>query len=532
MSVNKNYYLSQDIFIEPLVRRWYAHPYLLCPTTLPLVLRDKIRLMNSFISSPELHEMALASGTDISGMFLNTKTENMTEITHLLENTLENSEVEQKIAEAIRDLQTLLVKTSKGYSLEPVYKQVPEVLKGFVELLYDVNNQAGFRFFESMLYRGTDFYQKGQSLAFRRGPERGHILDSPRLESESVFELPCQFADLIIDDIAQLRVDGGQKDNISRLMVGLSEKNFSEIFTERAPEKTGDNNYRDDDIRIRYFGHACVLLQTKEVSVMIDPFINYSDAREGINFSFADLPDKIDYVLITHSHVDHIIPEYLLQLRYKIGHIVVPRNGNGNLEDPSLKLMLESIGFSVIELDELQVINIPGGKITGLPFLGEHCDLTIRSKILHHVKLHGKSILLASDSSNLEIEVYRILRKIIGKVDLIFLGMESEGAPLSINYGSFMTEPLNWKMDQSRRVNGSDFDSGYAIVREFNPSAVFIYAMGLEPWTRYILGIQYTEESVQLQEANKLITKCRDEGTHAELLQYKKEIIIPAERDV
>jgi hypothetical protein len=95
-----------------------------------------------------------------------------------------------------------------------------------------------------------------------------------------------------------------------------------------------------------------------------------------------------------------------------------------------------------------------------------------------------------------------------------------------------MTEPLNWKMDQSRRVNGSDFDSGYAIVREFNPSAVFIYAMGLEPWTRYILGIQYTEESVQLQEANKLITKCRDEGTHAELLQYKKEIIIPAERDV
>jgi hypothetical protein len=47
-----------------------------------------------------------------------------------------------------------------------------------------------------------------------------------------------------------------------------------------------------------------------------------------------------------------------------------------------MKLMLESIGFSdVLELDELQTLKIDSGSVTSVPFLGEHCDLNMRSKL-------------------------------------------------------------------------------------------------------------------------------------------------------
>jgi len=103
---------------------------------------------------------------------------------------------------------------------------------------------------------------------------------------------------------------------------------------------------------------------------------------------------------------------------------------------------------------------------------------------------------------------------------------------LSLNYAPFMTKELNTKMDQSRRVNGSNFESGMAIVTEFNAKEVYIYAMGIEPWTRYILGIKYTEESIQLKEADKLITKCNSLGIHSELLANKRELFLKSELTV
>ena len=63
------------------------------------------------------------------------------------------------------------------------------------------------------------------------------------------------------------------------------------------------------------------------------------------HFSDFILPDKIDYVLITHNHQDHILFETLLPLRHKIKNLIVPRTNSGRLEDPDLKLMFNNIGF-------------------------------------------------------------------------------------------------------------------------------------------------------------------------------------------
>ncbi|MEZ2338355.1 MBL fold metallo-hydrolase [Mucilaginibacter sp. RCC_168] len=526
------YYLRQSTVIEPIIWNWYALPYLISPSTFPFFIYDKIKMMRSFIAAPDLHEMATSDAATVGRTFLNKPANQVGSVLQLLNRILSHTERHIEFADGVFKLNEYLLKEGNGYSLERLYKSVPEILKGYVELLYDINNQPGFRFFESLLYKSDLYDVSGQSFYLYKMNHliRGHVLDTPRLDHNDAYELKTPFVDASIDKLSRLKSIPQSLEAIKLLLPEITDQLLNSLFTQVPPDFKADRNYDGRDIRIRFFGHACVLLQTSEVNILIDPFISY--LNENDNYTFSDLPDHIDYVLITHNHGDHIILEYLLQLRYKIKNIVVPRNGNGNLEDPSLKRLLKSIGFeNVIELDELDSIKIPGGEIIGLPFLGEHCDLNIHSKILHLVKLKNKSILLASDSSNLEIQVYKILKQIVGEIDIVFLGMESEGAPLSLNYGPFMPKELNKKMDHSRRVNGSDFESGYAIIKEFNPKEIYVYAMGLEPWTKYILGIMYTEESVQLQEAEKLISAASKEGIHAELLELKRELILNTDKE-
>jgi hypothetical protein len=205
----------------------------------------------------------------------------------------------------------------------------------------------------------------------------------------------------------------------------------------------------------------------------------------------------------------------------------VPRSGGGALEDPSLKLILEHIGFpSVIEVDEMQSIKIEGGAITGLPFLGEHGDLNIRSKIAHHIQLGGKSILCAADSSNLETRLYKHIRAITGDLDVLFLGMECDGAPLSWLYGPLLTRPLERKLNHSRRLSGSDYLRGMDIVDQFNCRQVYVYAMGQEPWLSFITSIKYTDESKPIVESNRLVEECRRRGLVAERLFAKRELVL------
>ena len=150
--------------------------------------------------------------------------------------------------------------------------------------------------------------------------------------------------------------------------------------------------------------------------------------------------------------------ESLLQLRHKIKNVVVPRNGGGSLEDPSLKLVLQNTGFNnVIEVDELDSIEIEGGSIDAVPFLGEHADLNIRTKTAYMVRLGDKQTLFMADSNNLEFMVYDHIQRLYGDVDVLFIGMECDGAPLTWIYGSLFSKAIDRKMDRSRRLSGSDF---------------------------------------------------------------------------
>jgi len=255
--------------------------------------------------------------------------------------------------------------------------------------------------------------------------------------------------------------------------------------------------------------------------------LSYTYESTISRYTYADLPDVIDYVLITHNHQDHILLETLLQIRHKIRNIVVPRNGHGALQDPSLRLMLENIGFrNVIELDEIQEIRTSAGSIVGLPFLGEHADLNIRTKMAYRVEINQRVLLFAADSCNLEPQLYRHVRKLFGAVDVLFLGMECEGAPLSWLYGPLLTQPLDRKKDQSRRLSGSNYEQAIEIVTTFDCKEVYVYAMGQEPWLNHITSKKYTESSLPIVASNHLIAECRKQGIVSERLFGENEMFL------
>jgi L-ascorbate metabolism protein UlaG (beta-lactamase superfamily) len=235
-------------------------------------------------------------------------------------------------------------------------------------------------------------------------------------------------------------------------------------------------------------------------------------------------------VVLTHAHQDHVLLEHLLQLRYKIGTVLVPENVPGALQDPSLKLMLENQGFdSVRSLSEFERVALPGGAIQSLPFLGEHADLHIQSKLMHLITIAGVKVLFAADANNLDYKLYERVHEVVGDIDILFIGMECVGAPLSWLYQPLMLTQLTRDMDQSRRLDGSDFIKAKMMVETFNCKQVYVYAMGQEPWLNYVMGTHYTSTSPAIIESNKLLEYCKTRSITAARLLGSKTINIDVE---
>ena len=262
--------------------------------------------------------------------------------------------------------------------------------------------------------------------------------------------------------------------------------------------------------------------------MLLDPVLSYTYESDISRYTYSDLPDVIDFVLITHNHQDHILLETLLQLRHCIRTIIVPRNGGGALQDPSLRLLLKQCGFhNVIELAEMEEIGFGKGSITAVPFLGEHADLNVLSKSAYLVRLGNHRLLFAADSCNISPRLYEHIHRELGDVDALFVGMECDGAPLSWLYGPLLTQRLERSKDQSRRLAGSNYERAIAIVEQFRCNEVYIYAMGQEPWLNHVMGIKYTEKSNPIIQSTRLIETCRSRGITAERLFGEKEILLP-----
>src|SRR5215216_3995029 len=409
-------YFRPDVVTEPLFNQWYAWAYLISPITAAMYIANShLKIMRSFVSAPEVHVAALKNSAMLGGPFLDYDAGKAPEIKALINKTVEEQPHMLKLAEAIKTLDEILQREADGHSLESLYRKVPDVLKGYVELVYDLNNHPSIRFIEGVMYHSPYYNPSSQSIALylNHGEERRFAFSSPRLIGDEHLHLRIPFDSPALDELFKMKETPQPLAYIKSLLGVEDEADylFSSFFTSDPPPS--QERYESDDIRIRYYGHACVLIETKEISILCDPVISYYEETGIERYTYADLPEQIDYVLITHNHQDHCMFETLLQLRHKIKNIVVPKNNGGGLADPSLKLILQSIGFSQVrELDELEEIKVDGGFITGIPFLGEHADLNIRTKIAYLVSLEGKSIICAADSNNLDPQLYGNIHKL------------------------------------------------------------------------------------------------------------------------
>jgi L-ascorbate metabolism protein UlaG (beta-lactamase superfamily) len=523
-------YLRQNVQVEPLIDHWYAWPHLIPPATAARNLTERhLKIMDSYISAPQIHANAVKNPKMRGGPFMDYAGDRANEIRGLRDWIRTKRSDLVRLSEALGSLDGMLRDKANGYSLQGLYASVPEPLAGYVELAYDLNNQSSFRLIEPLLYRSR-YYDRSQQtlmLSMIGGDDRPFVLSTPRLETESTFHLRRDFADDSVDRLFQLKTIPRPWNEIKEMFQWPDHQDdlVCSFLTTEAPRPYVP--YRGRGVRWRYFGHACILIESGGVSMLLDPVLSYTYDSSISRYTYLDLPDSIDYVLITHCHQDHVLFETLLQLRHRVKKIVVPRNSGGSLQDPSLKLILENCGFdNVMEMSEMEEIREGLISITALPFLGEHADLAIMSKMAWLVRIGRNALLFAADSCNIEPRLYEHVHREVGNVGALFLGMECDGAPLSWLYGPLLTQRLERSKDESRRLAGSNYEQGINIAKMFDCQEVYVYAMGQEPWLNYIMSIKYTEESRPIIESNRLIEACQARGVAAERLFGEKEIMI------
>lgn len=518
-------FLRPDAIIEPLVDRFYAWLHTVAPVQAAMNLAFvQVPLLESYLQSPLVHINATRNPELRGGFFVGIDEGRSGEVRDLLA-AIKRDRVEMlRFAAAVTEAEELVRTSATGFDLTPLYPKLPPALSGLVEIAYDTSNQPSVRFIEPLAYNSSAYTEDRQSvqLSLETGIERPFMLSTPRLSSPDVLDLQIPFRHPGLEELFRSRVHGT---TLSRLrdMLDLDDDQaavLSQLLANR-PDLAADRHI-DAGARIRYFGHACLVLQTPEAAIITDPWVSADTSATG-RFTYRDLPDYLNVVLITHGHQDHIVLETLLALRGRIGTVVVPRSSRGNIADPSLALYLSHLGLPVTEVDDFDEVDFPGGTVTATPFLGEQADLDIRAKSTYSVRFGGRTIFIGADSSGIDPRLYRYIRSHTGETDVAFLGMECAGAPLTWLYQGLFTKPVTKKMSDSRTLSGSNAEQAAGIMTELGAREAYVYAMGEESWLGHVMATSYTEESYQLKQVTEFMTWCAGNGIKSDHLLGQHE---------
>jgi L-ascorbate metabolism protein UlaG (beta-lactamase superfamily) len=525
--------LKRNAIAEPAVAGWYAWSYLLPPFTLAKYLKGHYqKIVESYLENPDAHRTALKQARFQGGPFVHERDGSYDRIRCWYESARERLGPLMELADAIDELEQKILPGLDGASMDPVYRELPEPLAGRVELFYNRDNRTpDYRFIEPLFYASPYFDPGLQQVRFSTvdrdarefalttpvleyTPEQVLVtvpLASPSLDAVFAGGLRHRELDLLAEDLG---------------LAGERAEAFKGFFEQTSEPAAGRQDTQDT---IEYVGHACVFVRHRGTTFLVDPVISYSGYSHESDgrFTFDDLPLRIDYVLITHNHQDHMLLETLLRIRHRVGHVVIARSASSSLVDPGLKRILGALGFrDVVELDDLDTLETPGGTITALPFLGEHGDIRIRTKCGWLLDLDGTRLLFAADSTNVSPQLYSQVAAAVGQVDTVFIGMESVGAPVSWLYGPLFPERLERRFDAGRRLKGCDFDQAAAIVDALRARSVYVYAMGQEPWLGAVMCVEYDERHPAMVDSDKLVAYVRKRGGNAERLFLYESISV------
>jgi L-ascorbate metabolism protein UlaG (beta-lactamase superfamily) len=522
-------FLQPEVKLELLAFRWYAWPHLIPPLQHAMNLAFRhIPLLRSFLANPTVHIKAAADPALLGGPFVDLPMSELKTVESMLADIIQGAAPLLALAHEYKEFDQLLQGRARGCGMDELYQLLPPTLRGCAELFYDLNNHPQLRIIERMLYDLGLNETRGREICLTtvKDSQRKFFLTTPRIDGSHALFLTMGFADQRIDVLATMRTKSIARGEMTNaLSVDLAtDRKLDQFLTTTAPTRNSPD-YCGDGVRVRYFGHACVLLQTSSVSILLDPLTAWERDLDQATLTFNDLPDRIDFAIFSHTHMDHFCPEMIVQLRRRVGTFIVPQANSGDVADPSMKSMLRAMGVENVQTVEVfDRIGVQDGEIVSLPFPGEHCGLSITSKHSISIRLAGKRFLFLVDSDAVDPVLYERLSKHLGDLDALFVGMECHGSPLTWFYGPLLTRQLSRKEDESRRGNASNCARAMNAIRHIRCTNVFVYAMGNEPWNRHLLGLEYSPDSIQVTEADALIRTCIQEGRNAERLRGCREM--------
>jgi L-ascorbate metabolism protein UlaG (beta-lactamase superfamily) len=402
--------------------------------------------------------------------------------------------------------------TQKGFCLDLQYKNIPTKLNGAIELFYTGLNKPSYKL-NSLVYKNNSIKNlQSIILTDAEAIPNWHYWwgDIP-----SRFEIKRPLDHLSCTSLIDLILTPSDFNLAHEKLSMDMDREVLELLTEDYNAKPISKSVVSNmEIELLYVNHATVIFKRGDVSIVVDPLLNFFDKKNASNF-YDYVPKKIDYVLITHAHYDHIDLPTLLTLRNRIGKILLPKASEIDCDFSIRKILEPYFPGRLIEIDSFDQLSLRSDlKITSLPFQGEHSDL-ISSKATWLISVSGKNLWFGADCRSIDINLFKFIREKYGEIDLMFVGTVSEGSPLSRSY-PHLSQPLNEENDNSRTTRGAGHREIYELITALNPKSVYIYALGYEDWFKYFMGEpihKYRDEFIQLKKMldgkNKKLKKLR-----------------------
>lgn len=192
---------------------------------------------------------------------------------------------------------------------------------------------------------------------------------------------------------------------------------------------------RNQEVTTWMIGHASVLINFFGVTILTDPiFVNWLPFPRRVTapgYTASELPN-IDYILISHSHLDHLSRKSLRQLSGKAKKIIVPKNCADLVADLEFEQVLEIDWETELKLPEFDLYSFKANH------WGERYPWQRRGRAYNSYSLqkNGRSIFFCGDSG------YGELFKRIGsrfKTDLALLpiGAYSPGSLRNVHMDPF-----------------------------------------------------------------------------------------------
>ncbi len=276
---NESRFLRPDVIVEPLVDGFYASLLTVAPVQAAMNLAFlHVPLLESYMQSPQVHILGSRNPQLRGGFFVN---------------------IDEGRSGEVRSLLALIRRERVG-------------MLRFAEAIAEAEDRQSVQ------------------LSLETGAERPFVLSTPRLPSPGVLDLRVPFRHPGLEELFRARI---QATTLARLRAALDlgddeAAQLDGLLT--AEPDLAEDRHIDSGGRIRYFGHACLVMQTPEAAIITDPWLSADSTATG-RYTYRDLPDHIDLALITHGHQDHVVLETLLQLRGRVDAVVVPRCSRGNL---------------------------------------------------------------------------------------------------------------------------------------------------------------------------------------------------------